>query len=56
MVKVFLILDFFSSGLKGVRRLITGMKDNLALDEADNDRFEQAAATVYYRMDALEQK
>ena len=42
--------------LKNIRRLIAGMKDNLAFEQTDCEGFEQAAASVYHRMDALEQK
>ena len=42
--------------LKNIRRLIAGMKDNLAFEQADCEGFEQAAASVYHRIDALEQK
>lgn len=41
---------------KNIRRLIAGMKDNLAFEQTDCEGFEQAAASVYHRMDALEQK
>jgi len=32
------------------------MKDNLAFEQTDCESFEQAAASVCHRMDALEQK
>ncbi|XP_078348823.1 transient receptor potential cation channel subfamily A member 1-like isoform X2 [Oculina patagonica] len=43
-------------GIMNVRRIISGMKDNLALEEANADSFEEATAAVYHRMGALEQK
>lgn len=35
---------------------MSGMKDNVSLDEADPDCFEQIASSVLHRMGALEQK
>lgn len=43
-------------GVMNIRRLIAGMKDNLAFEQKDCEGFEQAAASVYHRIDALEQK
>lgn len=43
-------------GVMNIRRLIAGMKDNLAFEQTDCESFEQAAASVCHRMDALEQK
>ncbi|XP_068673676.1 transient receptor potential cation channel subfamily A member 1-like [Montipora foliosa] len=43
-------------GLTTVYRILSGMKDNSSLDERDDERFEQAAATLYHRMNTLEQK